>query len=274
MFGRGRPKEDSPKLVKRQRTKSPRAVNTNENVDSYDQRFTLAQNRTYTAFDQEDERWRGEWYFIQMADTQFGMAAGIKNFWQSPMYRGLQMLSSFTFGMLRLPAPIDLMSNLTAEQAYAVELEYSRRAVGIVNNMQPRPAFLVVCGDLVNAFPDKEAQQADQVKDFKNIFSQVHPDIHLMCTCGNHDVGDRPTPRTIQMYNQRFGDDYYTFWCRGVQVIVLNSQLIKTRDSCPEATAKQEAWLTEQIQLRRERLRGTLLHFLENGSLFCGMVPK
>eukprot|EP00966_Prymnesium_polylepis_P239423 5536893-Prymnesium_polylepis.1 len=65
--------------------------------------------------------------------------------------------------------------------------------------MTPRPAFAVVCGDLVHAYPATQAEQhAAQVATFKDIFREIHRDIALVCLCGNHDIGDRPSSATIE----------------------------------------------------------------------------
>jgi len=60
---------------------------------------------------------------------------------------------------------------------------------------------------------------------FKNVFSKVDKSVALVCTCGNHDIGDRPTKDTIDIWKTRFGDDYFSFWVGNDQFFVLNSQL-------------------------------------------------
>ena len=56
--------------------------------------------------------------------------------------------------------------------------------------MNPKPAFFIVCGDLVDAFPDKWPEiRTEQEKDFFKVFSNLNPHIPLVCVCGNHDVG-------------------------------------------------------------------------------------
>ena len=59
-----------------------------------------------------------------------------------------------------------------------------------VCRMSPKPAFFIVCGDLVDAFPDKWPEiRTAQEKDFFKVFSKLNSDIPLVCVCGNHDVG-------------------------------------------------------------------------------------
>lgn len=78
-----------------------------------------------------------------------------------------------------------------------VEMEYSERAVTFINNMTNKPAFVCMCGDLVDMeemaysgkFGTKEeclAVQEQQYSDFSRIFSRLDAEIPLLCLCGNH----------------------------------------------------------------------------------------
>ena len=69
-------------------------------------------------------------------------------------------------------------------------MDLCRQTVNLLNSMSPKPAFFIVCGDLVDAFPDKWPEiRAAQEKDFLKVFKNLDPDIPLVCVCGNHDVG-------------------------------------------------------------------------------------
>jgi predicted MPP superfamily phosphohydrolase len=51
-------------------------------------------------------------------------------------------------------------------------------------------AFFIVCGDLVDAFPEQWPDiRAKQVEDLLNVYSDLDKSIPLICVCGNHDVG-------------------------------------------------------------------------------------
>ena len=76
-------------------------------------------------------------------------------------------------------------------------MEYSERAVTFINNMTNKPAFVCMCGDLVDMeemaysgkFGTKEeclAVQEQQYSDFSRIFSRLDAEIPLLCLCGNH----------------------------------------------------------------------------------------
>jgi 3',5'-cyclic AMP phosphodiesterase CpdA len=110
-----------------------------------------------------------------------------------------------------------------------------------------KPAFVVVCGDLVNRSGDRE--QTDQ---YKRIIKQMDPGIPAYNVAGNHDVGNQPTAMTLAQYRKEFGRDYYTFDSGDVRGIVLNSNLIASPQSVPEESEAQERWLIQELQRARK----------------------
>lgn len=110
-----------------------------------------------------------------------------------------------------------------------------------------KPAFVVVCGDLVNRSGDRE--QTDQ---YKRIIQQMDPGIPAYNVAGNHDVGNQPTAMTLAQYRKEFGRDYYTFDSGDIRGIVLNSNLIASPQSVPEESAAQERWLVQELQRARK----------------------
>lgn len=171
------------------------------------ERFTQARSRTFQRFDSQRERvWQGPYFFLQLADTQYGMFTG----------------------------------NEGLEQ----EAVLAQRTVEHINRLRPR--FVIVCGDLTNATPEHARYQA-QVKQYKQDFSKIDADIPLVCVCGNHDIGGRPTAESIASYSENFGDDYFSFWVGGVFNVVLNSTVIKDPEGAPEVLTAQQAWLNVQL---------------------------
>lgn len=124
------------------------------------------------------------------------------------------------------------------------EVDLMRRAVGEINRL--RPAFAIICGDLVDALPGS-AQRGGQISSFKTVALEVDPSIPLVCVCGNHDVGNRPNAASIEAYSRDFGDDYFSFWVSGVKCIVVNSQLWKDASDAEEASAEQDQWLAREL---------------------------
>lgn len=110
-----------------------------------------------------DSKWQGSFFFVQAADTQLGM------------------IDSWGDGSVGAQYP-----DITWER----EIELCGQTVKLLNSMTPKPAFFIVCGDLVDAFPDKWPEiRSAQEADFFRVFSQLDKDIPLVCVCGNHDVG-------------------------------------------------------------------------------------
>lgn len=143
---------------------------------------------------------------------------------------------------------------------WETEMEYSKQAIRYLNEV--KPLFCCVCGDLVDMssqlytrdeseIPELDAIQDRQNEDFKRIWDDLDSDIALVCVCGNHDVGNRPTRATIQRFRSAFGDDYLSFWVRGTFNIVLNTSLFMNTSGAGDLYTEQLAWLKESLQEAR-----------------------
>ncbi|NP_001404653.1 serine/threonine-protein phosphatase CPPED1 isoform 6 [Mus musculus] len=87
--------------------------------------FHRARGRTLDAFSSEKEReWKGPFYFVQGADTQFGL------------------MKAWSTG------------NCDAGgDEWGQEIRLTEQAVEAINKLNPKPKFFVLCGDLVHAMP-------------------------------------------------------------------------------------------------------------------------
>lgn len=174
-----------------------------------------ARNRTYEGLTKETEgHWQGPFFFIQAADTQFGM------------------IESY---LEKRPDP-----------RWDKEIALTEKAVEAVNLMDPKPRFFVVCGDLVDAMPG-DHRKKPQEDDWKRVFSRMSSEVPLVCVCGNHDIGNQPTPASVDGYRASFGDDYFVFWCGGVMCLVLNSQFYEDPSLVQELAQEQDSWLDQQL---------------------------
>ncbi|XP_041468404.1 serine/threonine-protein phosphatase CPPED1-like [Lytechinus variegatus] len=172
-----------------------------------------AKDRKYEGLDDNEKGWKGPFCFIQGADPQYGM--------------------------------IDDMSG-KKPITWQAEIELTRKAIAAINRMKPKPKFFVVCGDLVHAMPD-DNQKEEQEADFLKEFAKVDPSIPLVCVCGNHDIGNTPTRKSIQNFRNKFGDDYFGFWAGGVRCLVLNSQLYEDASKVQELKKEQDVWLEAEL---------------------------
>uniref|UniRef100_A0A3B3ZDZ1 Serine/threonine-protein phosphatase CPPED1 n=1 Tax=Periophthalmus magnuspinnatus TaxID=409849 RepID=A0A3B3ZDZ1_9GOBI len=174
---------------------------------------------TFVFPDAEGE-WRGPFCFIQAADPQLGL------------------MKSWNKG--------------GEGDEWAEEVELTKQAVEAMNRLQPRPRFMVLCGDLVHAMPDAPYRE-EQVRDLKAALKGTDPSIPLVFVSGNHDLGNNPTPKTVEQYCNQWGDDYFSFWVGGVLCLVLNSQLFFDASTCPQLKEAQETWLEQQLCRASER---------------------
>ena len=133
---------------------------------------------------------------------------------------------------------------------YAKDREFHQETANwefvIANVNRLHPAFLIVTGDLTN-----KAGDADQIAEYKRINRNLDPAIHLYSVAGNHDLGNDPTPETLAAYRRNFGPDYYSFREGAIYGIVLDSSLMKAPAHVAEDAAKQEAWLTAELEKAR-----------------------
>lgn len=181
---------------------------------------TAAAGRAVAGLSLEEQRAWEPFAFMQLADTQLGFQES----WRAYGY--------------------------DEPEGFADEVEMLDQIVDEINRL--KPAFCVVCGDMVNAMPqassaeDREKRQA-QTQAFRAACARVDPSVPLVCVCGNHDVGDRPNAATISEYNRDFGDDYFSFWVRGVKCICVNSQLWKDDSEAAALRAEHDRWLRAEL---------------------------
>lgn len=140
--------------------------------------------------------------FFQMADTQFGF--------------------------------------FNANKEFSRETKNMEAAIESANKL--KPAFVVICGDLVNKTGDLV-----QIAEYKRIAAKLNPEIKLYNVSGNHDVENAPTKESLASYKQHFGDDRYTFRSGNIYGIILNSSLIKDPSLSPSEAAAQKLWLENSL---------------------------
>ena len=97
--------------------------------------------------------------------------------------------------------------------------------------------------------PDLLEIRKKQIKDLKEVLSELDSSIKLVCVCGNHDVGDIPTVESIEIYKKDFGEDYFSFWHSGCKFIALNSQIYFNSSKIPELRLDQDKWLEDELEV-------------------------
>lgn len=183
-----------------------------------------ARGRTLSGFTPDAEGdWKAPFYFIQGADPQFGL------------------MKAYAIGDCD-----------HGGDEWREELQLTQQAVQAINKLNPKPKFFILCGDLIHGMPGTPWREA-QEHDLKDVLKDVNSDIPVLFVSGNHDLGNTPTPETIDDYCRQWGDDYFSFWVGGVFFLVLNSQLFFDHSKCPELKKSQDAWLRDQLAVAEKR---------------------
>jgi len=183
-------------------------------------RFLRAHDHKFLGMTEvEESSWNGNYQFICMGDAQLGMGDQKK------------------------------------------EEEFSRCAVEFINKRKDSIKFVVICGDLTHNLEDiwskgdvelGRRKRIQELAAFKGIYSKLYSRIPLVCVCGNHDVGNKPTEKTVKMYKEEFGDDYFSFWCGGVKYITLNSQILQGLPLSNHLSIAHEEWADNEFEMKNE----------------------
>jgi 3',5'-cyclic AMP phosphodiesterase CpdA len=127
------------------------------------------------------------------------------------------------------------------DQNFAQETTNFEFVIANLNRLHPR--FVVICGDLVNRTGDPV-----EIAEYKRVLQELNPSIPVYNIAGNHDVGNIPTPATLDVYHTAIGRDYYTFSAGEIFGIVLDSNLIRSPEGDPDAARRQEEWLEKTLE--------------------------
>jgi 3',5'-cyclic AMP phosphodiesterase CpdA len=123
----------------------------------------------------------------------------------------------------------------------AKETELLEKAIAHANRL--KPAFVVMTGDLIHK-PGDDAQR----REFLRITATLDRSIPLHLLPGNHDLGNVPTPQSIDYYRQHFGPDHYSFDMGGCHFVALNTTLMHSPAKAIQQEAEQWTWLTTDLQ--------------------------
>ena len=169
--------------------------------------------------------------FIQLADPQFGM------------YAGLSGLDNPNFDLFA-----DLGLNVTrVPKVTGFEYETERYEIAIAAANRLGPQFVVTCGDMCN---DKE-NPSDEYAELMRITGTLSENIPMYWVSGNHDVTNEPTPESLSRYRKLYGDDVYSFDREDSHFVVLNSTVCQEPSQVWHEWEKQVEFLTSDLQEAR-----------------------
>jgi 3',5'-cyclic AMP phosphodiesterase CpdA len=129
-----------------------------------------------------------------------------------------------------------------------------RKTIGLVNGL--KPDFMIVCGDLIQGPNDPEAFKLDAVNKLADAYlkgAAALKDIPIYNVAGNHDVSIKPTEKTLEWYETRFGKPWYAFAHKNSLFIVLESNLIRDPSGAPEHGKRQWDWLDKTLAESKDK---------------------
>ncbi len=192
--------------------------------------------------------------FIQLADPQFGLFA-------SSSGKTDAEIAAFAERGIKLRKAKKITG-------FAPETALFTRAIERANWL--KPAFVVVCGDMIN-----EADSDEQIAEVKRIAALLDDSIDLHWVPGNHDVAfDHTTPEQqyIERYRENFGPDYYAFSHGDTRFVVINSTVLTSPKTMAEEAKAQLAFVeAESIIASKQNYQRIVLFshhplFVESGN--------
>ncbi|EGZ28490.1 hypothetical protein PHYSODRAFT_294043 [Phytophthora sojae] len=187
-------------------------------------RCLYARNGGYVGFTHDlQNQWSDNFSFMQLSGPKLGQAAArVEN---------------------------DNRGGSTWETESAAFLE----AVGVLNSQ--RPAFVVICGDFVNAKPSQEFYSA-QVVAFQELLNRIIPQVRLIFAAGS---GEFETQDGLTKYQENFGDARFSFWFGGIKCIVPNTTILCRETDFSEEVAAQADWMSKELENGKLCARGTVV---------------
>ena len=163
------------------------------------------------------------------------------------------------------PADPYFFIQMADPQLYWGSVKSWKQAIDCANAL--KPAFVVVCGDLLNCDgnPAKRDYKKDEqrAKDYLDTARGLDKSIPIYNLAGNHDVCNTPTPKTLAWYTKRFGKLWYTFAHAGDFFMAIESDLIKNPAGAPKAAREQMDWIAKTLRsaaVKKARRRIVFMH--------------
>jgi 3',5'-cyclic AMP phosphodiesterase CpdA len=125
-----------------------------------------------------------------------------------------------------------------SNNGFSKETELYEKAVSEINRLNPD--FVVITGDLVNNKDD-----GLQIAEFKRVTGKINPKIPIYYSPGNHDIGQSPEQKDIDLFISNYGHDRFSFRHKKSLFIGINSCFIKA--NTPLLEKKQFGWFEKKL---------------------------
>lgn len=129
--------------------------------------------------------------------------------------------------------------------------ETFERAINVINRMNPRPAFVVISGDLTDHF------SPPQIKLFKKLLAKLKVPVNIVP--GNHDVMFSPTQKRLSWWSREFPEvkTPYRADHGPVTIIGVDSQLWNARNRSRDvAQVASQQWAQMEALISQARADG------------------
>ncbi len=174
-----------------------------------------------------------DFFFIQMSDPQFGMFSRLSGM-NDERIQHLREQNGWNI----LPA--------AKTTGIAQDTALYERAIAAANQLNP--AFVLISGDMT-----EDRDDPSQLAELRRITAKLHSNIPVRWAAGNWDVGNTPTPQSLEKYRGDFGADYYSFQHGGSSFIVLNSSVGFDDSQAPGEWDRQIAFLQTSLNEAQDR---------------------
>lgn len=155
-------------------------------------------------------RWEDPFFFISIADCQFGL--------------------------------------LTTNKNWATEISLLEQVVDHINQLNPR--FVILCGDMVHQPPHgaiHNQELADYRRVISHLDPKI-PLICVCGNHDVWNTPEQKSVLTFEKEFKT--PHYFVFWVDGIQCLVLNSSLISDPSKMPDIYQQQYAWFEQQLGVK------------------------
>ncbi len=128
-------------------------------------------------------------------------------------------------------------------------------AIESINTLEP--AFVVMCGDLIETPANQE-----QIRAYKDSVANLDPTISLYNVPGNHDLGQPVRIENISSFQENFGQLWFSFTCGNSLFIALSSDLLRDRDA--PMNPQQTEWLINILDEEQSRTADHIFVFMHH----------
>lgn len=182
--------------------------------------------------------------FMQLADPQLGMFAAMSGRGEEEQERTRERFAPMLPAGPSFPRVAPGVVDSAPEQARL------RFAIEQASTLQA--AFVVICGDLTH-----HLDRPEEVEDFLAAARSPSDNMPVHLIPGNHDLATAPpwlpTPETLALYRERYGDDYYAFEHGGSLFLALNSETMGHPEHVQDEVERQFEFIGDELSSRRGR---------------------